>query len=274
MPGGYKIPTAKELGFIYKTIPERVVQYMRRSGTPEEQSAGDALTGLLKSALSAYGSPNTVPSTIRPILEDMTNYSFYLQRPLESASMQAKEPGQRFDASTSELAKRLGESLNMSPIKIDNLMRGWFGMGGSTGLLITDAVLNPTRPDRPAYQLPFGSIFLYNTEGSRPLSEFYDLHEKTAQAVTTYNSLKQTNPEKAQEFLEKRNTLIQIAPTLNKTLEELTKTRRMRNLLEQGDADELGISGEERRQMIDELKVYENDSTRYIRELEAEIRKE
>ena len=274
LPGGYKIPTAKELGFIYKTIPERVVQYMRRSGTPEEQSAGDALTGLLKSALSAYGSPNTVPSTIRPILEDMTNYSFYLQRPLESASMQAKEPGQRFDASTSELAKRLGESLNMSPIKIDNLMRGWFGMGGSTGLLITDAVLNPTRPDRPAYQLPFGSIFLYNTEGSRPLSEFYDLHEKAAQAVTTYNSLKQTNPEKAQEFLEKRASLIGVAPVLNSTLEQLTNMRRMRNFLEQGSEEDLGVSSAERRKMIDELKGYENDSTRYIRELEAEIRKE
>ena len=147
-------------------------------------------------------------------------------------------------------------------------------MGGSTGLLITDAVLNPTRPDRPAYQLPFGSIFLYNTEGSRPLSEFYDLHEKAAQAVTTYNSLKQTNPEKAQEFLEKRASLIGVAPVLNSTLEQLTNMRRMRNFLEQGSEEDLGVSSAERRKMIDELKGYENDSTRYIRELEAEIRKE
>jgi hypothetical protein len=36
---GIKLPVPGELGAVFKVIPERVVEYMRRKGTPEEQEA-------------------------------------------------------------------------------------------------------------------------------------------------------------------------------------------------------------------------------------------
>lgn len=272
LPNGYKLPVPKELGFIYKTIPERVVEYMRRAGGPEEQSAMDALAGIVKAGYSAYSSPTTVPSYVRPILENMTNYSFFLQRELESASMQAKVPGQRYNSSTSEFAKALGEATNTSPIKIDNLLKGMFGMAGSTTLLATDALLNPTRPDRPLYQMPFGSIFLYDTEGGRGKAEFYDLRERSAQAVATFEDLRLKDPNKAEKFLEENQGLIAAAPKLNSTLEQLSTLRRMRLMIEQGTEEQLGVDSAERRRMLDELKGYENDVTSDIRMLEKELR--
>jgi hypothetical protein len=272
LPGGIKIPTAKELGFIYKVIPERVVEYFRRAGGPEEQSAMDALSGIVKAGYSAYSSPTAVPSYVRPILENMTNYSFFLQRELESASLQNKVPGQRYNSTTSELAKAIGEQTNISPIKIDNLMRGMFGMAGSTTLLMTDAMLNPTRPDRPMYQMPFASIFLYDTEGGRSKAEFYDLRERSAQAVTTFEDLRLKDPTKAEKFLEENQGLIAVAPKLNSTLEQLSTLRRMRLMIEQGTEEQLGVDSAERRRMLDELKGYENDVTSDIRMLEKELR--
>jgi hypothetical protein len=272
LPGGYKLPTAKELGFMYKVIPERIVEYYRRSGTPEEQSAMDALSGVVKAAMSAYGSPTAVPSAIRPILENMTNYSFFLQRELESASMQAKEPGQRFSSSTSELAKAIGDATNVSPIKLDNLFKGIFGMAGSTTLLATDAMLNPTRPDRPLYQMPFTNIFLYDTIGGRAKTEFYDLRERTAMATSTFNDMMKTDPEKAGKYFESHANLIAVAPMVNSSLQELNNLRRMRTMIEQGSDEMLGLKSDERRTLIDELRQAENDSVRYVRELEAAIR--
>ena len=272
LPGGYKLPTAKELGFLYKVIPERIVEYYRRSGTPEEQSAMDALGGIVKAAMSAYGSPTAVPSAIRPILENMTNYSFFLQRELESASMQAKEPGQRFTSSTSELAKAIGDATNVSPIKLDNLFKGIFGMAGSTALLATDAILNPTRPDRPLYQMPFTNIFLYDTIGGRAKTEFYDLRERTAMATSTFNDMMKTNPEKAGKYFEDHANLIAVAPMVNSSLQELNNLRRMRTMIEQGSDEMMGLKGDERRKLIDELRQAENDSVQYVRELEAAIK--
>lgn len=274
LPGGYKLPVPKELGFIFKVIPERVVEYVKRSGTPEEQSVGEAVTGVLKSALSTYGMPNTVPSTIRPVLENMANYSFFLQRELESTSMRGKDPGQRYTSSTSELAKAIGGALNMealTPIKIDNLIRGWFGMVGSTTLLATDAMLNPTRPDRPIYQMPFASIFLYDTIGGRAKNEFYDIQNKAAQAENTFNDLMKNDPEKAAQYLERNQALISVAPLLNSSLEELSNLRRLRTMVEQGSDEMVAMTGEERRKFIDEIRQNENEALSYVRELKKQI---
>ena len=271
LPNGYKLPVPKELGFIFKVIPERVIEYVKRSGTPEEQSVGEAVAGVLKSALSTYGMPNTVPSTIRPIIENMANYSFFLQRELESTSMQGKEPGQRYTSSTSELAKAIGETTNISPIKIDNLLRGWFGMAGSTTLLATDALLNPTRPDRPVYQLPFASIFLYDTIGGRAKNEFYDLQNKASQAENTFNDLLEKDPAKAEKYYERNASLISVAPVLNASLEELSNLRRLRMAAEQGSDEMVGMTGEERRKFIDEVRQNENETLTYVRELKKQL---
>lgn len=272
LPGGYKIPVPKELAFIFKSIPERVVQYMQRLGTEKEQDITKALGSVVKAGFSAYGSPNAVPSFIRPVLENMTNYSFFLQRELESASMQRREAGQRFTSSTSEFAKALGDFTNMSPIKIDNFLRGTFGMAGSTTLLMTDAMLNPSRPDRPLYQMPFGSIFLYDTVGGRKKAEFYDLREKVGQADATYKDLLKTDPEKAQKFLESKEALIAAAPLINATLRDLSQMRALRTMVEQGSEEMLGMSGEERRELIDEIRGSENELVSYTRELEKMLR--
>jgi hypothetical protein len=272
LPNNYKIPCPKELGFLFKVIPERIVEYMNRKGTPEEQSVMDALSGVMKAGYSAYSTPTTIPSYVRPVIENMANYSFFLQRELESTDLQKKLPGYRYTSTTSEVAKSLGEATNVSPIKIDNLLKGMFGMAGSTTLLITDAMLNPTRPDRPISQLPFASIFTYDTVGGRAKTEFYDLRERVSQADSTFKDLLKYNPEKAQKFLEENQSLIAMAPLINKSLKDLSETRSVRMVLEQGTDAQLGIDSAERRRLIDELRGYENDSLSYVRGIEKQMR--
>jgi len=55
-------------------------------------------------------------------------------------------------------------------------------------------------------------------------------------------------------------------------LKELSNLRRLRTAIERGTDDELGVDSKERRNMIDELRGYENESVSYVRELENMMR--
>lgn len=240
----------------------------------------------MKGGMSAYGTPNITPALVKPVLENMTNYSFFLQRELESASLQKLDKSQRSTASTSELAKAIGELsqkmgevagskvVEVSPTMVDNFLRGIFGLAGSTFLLITDALMNPTRPDRPLYQMPFASLFLYDTIGGRVKNEFYDLQQRVSQADATYKNMLTTDPEKAQQYLEKNATLIGAAATVNRQLRDLSKLRKERVMYERGSDEMLGMNGAERREAIDEIRKLENESLSYIREFDKSLRDE
>lgn len=279
-----KIPLPKEIGFLFKSIPERMVNYYRRYGTPEEQSILDLLGTIVKGGVSAYGTPNATPAMIKPVLENMTNYSFFLQRELESTSMQKLDPSQRYAPSTSELAKSIGalsqklgdvagtKIAEVSPIKVDNLLRGLFGIAGSSTLLLTDALINPTRPDRPLYQMPFTSLFVYDTTGGRAKNEFFDLQEKVSRANNTYLSMKATEPEKAEAYYLKNEPYILAVSTLNATLKELTEIRKQRLYYESASPEILDMSGKERRAHIDALDKLDIEAVSHIRELDKTLR--
>jgi hypothetical protein len=274
-PGGYKLPVPKEIGFLFKSIPERLVGYLNRYGTEEEQGVQEALGSLFKGAFSAYSGPNAVPSTIKPFLEHMTNYSFFMQRELVPSSMKERPAGIQYTSDTSELAKLVGKAADVSPIVVDNYLRGFFGMAASTSLMMTDAILNPTRPDRPLYQLPFVNIVRYDTIGGREKAEFYDLREKVMKARNGYNALQKTDPVAAEEFAEKNYALIDAAPEVNRLLTELSNLRKERVLYEQATAEVVGeMSGEERRQLIDEIRKEEKSVLSDIRKLRKFIRDE
>ena len=279
-----KIPLPKEIGFLFKSIPERLVNYYRRYGTDEEQSILNLLGTIVKGGFSAYGTPNATPAMIKPVLENMTNYSFFLQRELESASMQRLDPSQRFTPGTSELAKSIGalsqklgevagtKIVEVSPIKVDNLLRGLFGIAGSSTLLMTDALINPTRADRPLHQMPFASLFVYDTTGGRAKNEFFDLQEKVGRANSTYQSMKDTNPTKAVEYYAKNEPYILAVPTLNATLKQLTAIRKQRIFYETASPEALNMDGKERRATIDILDKLEIEAVAKIRTLDKDLR--
>ena len=274
-PGGYKLPVPKEIGFLFKSIPERIIGYLNRYGTEEEQGVSEALGSLFKSAFAAYTSPTAVPSTIKPFLEHWFNYSTFMQRELVPQSMKERPAGIQYTSDTSELAKLVGKTADVSPIVVDNYLRGFFGMAASTSLMMTDAILNPTRPDRPLYQLPFVNIVRYDTIGGREKAEFYDLREKVMKARNGYNALQKTDPVAAEEFAEKNYALIDAAPEVNRLLTELSNLRKERVLYEQATAEVVGeMSGAERRQLIDEIRKEEKSVLSDIRKLRKFIRDE
>jgi hypothetical protein len=273
-----KIPLPKEIGFLFKSIPERLVNYYRRYGTDEEQSVLNLLGSIVYGGVSAYGSPNVTPALIKPGLEALTNHSFFLQRELESASMQKLDRSQRYTPSTSELAKAIGTLsqkigvVEVSPIMVDNFIRGLFGIAGSSTLLMTDALINPSRADRPLYQMPFASLFVYDTTGGRAKNEFFELQDKVSRTNSTYLSMKGTDPDKAEAYYLKNEPYILAVPMLNSTLKELSEIRKQRVYYETASPEILDMDGKERRANIDALKKLDLEAVSHIRELDKTLR--
>jgi hypothetical protein len=276
---GYKIGVPGELGALFKVIPERIVEYMKRQGTPEEQTAWEATRTTLSYMFEQYiGRAVPVPQAVKPVLEAWTNYSFFTGRELEGIYQKQQDPSMRRASNTSELAIAIANFSKdvigvdkVSPILVDNALSGYFG--SSAGLLVamTDSLLNPTRVDRPLHKYALLSNYMYDPVGTRRMTEFYDEREKVGRANTTLRALMETDMDKAVEYAEKNAEALMLESAVNSTLEQLERTRAYRKYLN-GPLSAEEMSKEEREAEIKEIKQMEVDLTKWLREAKVAIR--
>ena len=276
---GLKIGVPTELGAIFKVIPERVVEYYKRQGTPEEQEAFEAVrTAMAYIAEQYVGRTIPLPQAAKPLLEAFTNFSFLTFRPLEGIFQKGQIPSERRTAATSELAIQIAAfardtvGVQVSPIMIDNTLRGYFGSTAAMVTMATDSLLNPTRVDRPLHKWALLSNYLYDPVGTRRLSEFYEEREKVGQLNATLNELAKTDPDRAEAFAMKHENALQLERGINATLQQLESTRAYRKYLNSPlGASEMDKA--ERESELEELRRIEADIVSWLREVKTEIRK-
>lgn len=184
LPGGTHllIPKPQEVGILFGSGIEAVLNQM--TGTDPHgmkewaRQYAEAMT------------PSLYPAVVRPLIEWMTNYSFWTGRNLVPASLQKAPSEMQFTSYTSELAKSLGDtwlakSIKLSPIAIDNWISGWFG---SAGRFIANMLNDPisyvrgnSRPSEPAkywYEMPvIGSFIRQNGQDSEYVNRMYEIQK-------------------------------------------------------------------------------------------------
>ena len=279
LPGGYKIPVPGELGALFKVIPERVVEYMRRQGTPEEQTAFEAMRTTLSYMFEQYlGRVVPVPQAIKPVMEAWANKSFLTGRALEGYHHQAMDPSMRVTEQTSELAKAIAVfsrdtiGVETSPIMIDNALRGYFGSSAAMLTMATDSLLNPTRVDRPLHKYALLSNYLYDPVGTRRMTEFYEEREKVGKANTTLNELMKTDLVRAEQYANEHQDELALESAVNSTLNQLENTRAYRKFLNSAEGAK-DMSADEREDALKEIKTMELEYVKWVREAKAELAK-
>jgi hypothetical protein len=279
LPGGFKLPVPGELGALFKVIPERVVEYMRRQGTPEEQEAWEATRTALAYIFEQYvGRTVPVPQGVKPLLEAWTNYSFFTGRELEGIYQKQQDPSLRRASNTSELAIAISEFSRdvvgvdkVSPIMIDNALNGYFGSTAGLLVAVTDSLLNPTRVDRPLHKYALVSNYLYDPVGTRRMTEFYEDREKVGRANATLNELMKTDLDKAAAYAEEHADELMLESAVNSTLEQLERTRAYKKYLNSALAAE-DMTSDERSDQIKEIRQMEAELTGWLREAKASLR--
>ena len=265
------IPIPAELAFFFKAIPERIVRYYKLYGTEEEQTALDVVGNMTKRGIDVFSSPNITAQMIRPFLENMMNHSFFLDRPLESQAQQALRPFERYGTGTSDAMKSLAKSMEdvanatgveafaISPIKLENAVRGIFGTAAGLGLSMADMMINPGRTDRPlnqqlGAQLTGLSAVTKDPIGTRQLDFIYDLEKRVEQVNGTVNRLMERKPEDVDQFIKDNVGLYSIRGPVQGVMDNIRALNQAAMVIDR----DTSLSPEERRKRIDELRVDQN----------------
>lgn len=131
----YKIPKPFEAGILFGTAFERMLQYMddKKSGRN-----GVGFKGFGERVIDSM-TPSFMPTAVIPIFEAMTNKSLFRQRNLIPQSQENLPAHLQYGANTSEVAKFVGDKINVSPYIVDNTIRGYGGGLAGLGLSGIDA---------------------------------------------------------------------------------------------------------------------------------------
>lgn len=168
-----RIPKPQEAGVLFGSGIEALFQ-----------QAADKDKDAVSNFLKAFGSnmiPSVLPTVILPLIEWSANYSFFKGRPLVGNKYSRLPDELQYNDYTSELSKGIGSAFKLSPMKIDNLVRGYTG---TMGALLWSMAGEPfakanNLPAKHFSELPFVRDFnVTDANLSRPMNEFYGILDK------------------------------------------------------------------------------------------------
>ena len=206
----YRIPKPFELGVLYGSVPERILDAWAGNRKMEDL-IDDIPKALGLDWRSIAGT--LVPTAAQPIAEDMANYSVFRGRDLEPASLSdpqtAPLPQDRYTLYTSETAKKISELFggagipvleNMSPIEVENYISQWTG---GLGRKFLELIVEPTGraleilpeqnlPLTTLADIPFvkGFVIRHPDRNSQPAVDFYRRSDDAMQWVNSYKKRK------------------------------------------------------------------------------------
>lgn len=226
-----KLPIPFEIGYIFKALPEALVNMMAK-----EEGGEEALKALKQIVLQTVpgGSSYGIPQAIKPLIEVGLGKSFYTGRDLESAYEQSMVPGKRTRENTTDFARTVGDMFNVSPIKIDALIQGYTS---STGLALVQAlsfaIPTPPSPDKAALrasEMPLvGGLFQPKDAGGI-INAAYERMNEAKQVKTTFDGLMEKGrTDEAREFLQENLDKFAnsaLATNFTSTMQKLSQAER------------------------------------------------
>jgi len=257
----FRIPKPFELGLLFGTLPERMMRTV--GGIDTTGKLGREIGSNIWSTIEV----NPIPQVVRPLMEAyLMNTNTFTWSPIETMSDQNMEPRARYNEQTSLTMRGIGESLNLSPKKLEYIWRGYTGTVGAYVMALSDAFIRHTgdygeTPNVRADQIPIlNSIY----QGSAParntqdMQDFYELLDDALKARQTFrNYLKDGQRDKAREMLDdpEEKASIQKSTALNQVQQSF---RTMRNQIEMIRRDKL-LNGDQKAERINRILAQRND---------------
>jgi hypothetical protein len=232
IPGVGRMPIPFEVGTLFKTVPERIARYYFGTDTGEDfrKAMWRAANGFVPLSPAAY-----LPQTLKPMLEAMTNYSFFTQREIVGLGMKDVDPEFQVGPGTTALAQFVGK-LGLSPIKVDHVIKGYTGTMGMYAVDVMDSIMdqfdNSPKPAKRFEQMPVIKRFAIDPEARGSVTAYYDLKHTVDTTVRTMNLLERSaKPEEYAKYLQENAGVLAIKPYIQNLDKTMTKYRDMRRLI-------------------------------------------
>ena len=202
LPGGIRIPKPQEAGIFFGSGMEMLLDTMYKT---------DPVAG--KNWVSAFFdamAPNIIPTVFLPLLEWQANYSFFRGQAIAGKGLERLPDEMQYYAGTAEASKTVGAKLGLSPVKIDNLIRGYTG---TMGMFVWQSLMDWTsdeknnRPAKKLSEMPFiRDMNVTQNNLRRAQDEFYDLVEDAKKWQAGYG--KKGSPPPMIAIINRANTLV------------------------------------------------------------------
>jgi hypothetical protein len=264
--GSARIPIPFEIGTVFKVFPERILEYFMGQDTSKDLK--DSVIRNITSTLAI----NPIPQAILPAFENIANYSFFTGQPIVGKGLEDVAPKYQASAGTSLLAQQIGEATNSSPVKIDNLIRGYTGTLGTYAVMALDAIMrgegDPTKATMKAEQLPVVKRFFASAESTGTVTSYYELKKAVDESTRTINFLERTgNMEDLREYMVDKGAKLQaVKPYIQSLDKDMTMLREMRRTVQMSNMDP-----DQKRNVLDNIRKAEVGLTSRIQFLKKSI---
>jgi hypothetical protein len=264
--GNVRIPIPFEIGTVFKVFPERILEYFMGQDTSKDLK--DSVIRNITSTLAI----NPIPQAFLPVLENVANYSFFTGQPIVGKGLEDVAPKYQASAGTSLLAQQIGEATNSSPVKIDNLIRGYTGTLGTYAVMALDAIMrgegDPTKATMKAEQLPVVKRFFASAESTGTVTSYYELKKAVDESTRTINFLERTgNMEDLREYMVDKGAKLQaVKPYIQSLDKDMTMLREMRRTVQMSNMDP-----DQKRNVLDNIRKAEVGLTSRIQFLKKSI---
>ena len=245
-----RLPVPFEVGFFFKTIPERILDFYPVAevfGKPGATSSRELTDSVFRGISSTFEVNPFGLQIIAPVAEAAFNYNFFTQREIVPLYA-SKKPMQGLVARESnlELSKWLGEATNTSPMKWDHVLYGYTGTLGAYLLDTVDQLVlkNPVftgekgtaSPKKSITELPVMKRFFVNEFSSDNRADFYRLHNAVTGISQAIKDLEATERfDEAEALINSQGHLLDLEKEVNYISDRLSKLRKDRTIIERSD---------------------------------------
>ena len=262
---GIRIPIPFEVGTLFKTMPERITAYLMGNDTGKE--LGQSTLRALANTFAL----NPIPQTFKPIIEAATNYNFFTMRPIVGQGMQEVEARFQVGPGTSKSAEYIGGILNLSPLKVDQVIKGYTGTIGGYVTDVVDSITSQFSDVPKASlrfeQLPVVKRFVSDPEARGSVTQFYELQRSVDTVVRTMSLLEKTaRPEEFAKYLQDNIGLLAVKDYVRDIEKSMKELREMRRTINSSP-----MKPDEKRDILIDLGRMENNLTANIGQVKKAI---
>ena len=265
-PGlGFRIPTPFEVGFLFKTVPERIAAFAFGDDTGQ-----DFAEAIQRGMVSTFAF-NPMPQTFKPLWEVYTDKSSFTGRSIVGEGLKDVTPKYQVGPSTSKTAIAIGQTLGLSPMKVDHVIKGYTGTMGMYGIDTIDAIINQFS-DTPSAtkrfeQMPVIKRFALDPEARGNVTQYYQLKDSVDTVVRTMNLLEKTGEYKAYvDYVKENRGTLAFKDYISDTERTMKELRTARTAIRAS-----AMSGDEKRDALLQISKAESQITSQIQRIKTAI---
>ena len=269
-----RIPIPFEIGYIFKALPEAIVNSMA-----SEEGGEQALKALKQiiiqtipggSSMPQIGGvplPLPIPQALKPAIEAGLGKSFYTGRDILSGREKDLLPEDQFRANTAEISKLIGQQAGVSPIILESLVRGYTGTMGLALLHTLSLGVPPGEgPEKAVKRLSeypvIGGAFQPNDAGAI-INSVYERMNNAQKVGRTYEKMvTEGRAAEANSLLQRRGNEV-----LQAELGDEFKSNMNQIVAAERAIQASNMSGEEKRKQLDELRKLKIAVAKEIRDV-------